>query len=140
MELTRFEVQNTMPKSIVGWERITFLILWSTEICTNTTWFGKKRLIILDTKDKIVRLYLEHAHQVCIHQSTEPAKSFKQQRYHVIGLRKALARIRFYCFLCRRFDTKNIQPIMAPLPSFRFPKAETQFPFANSGVDFFGPF
>ena len=29
---------------------------------------------------------------------------------------------------------------MAPLPSFRFPTAETQFPFANSGVDFFGPF
>ena len=29
---------------------------------------------------------------------------------------------------------------MAPLPSFRFPTAETQFPFANSGVDFIGPF
>ena len=29
---------------------------------------------------------------------------------------------------------------MAPLPSFRFPTAETQFTFANSGVDFFRPF
>ena len=29
---------------------------------------------------------------------------------------------------------------MAPLPSFRFPTTKTQFPFANSGVDFFGPF
>ena len=43
-------------------------------------------------------------------------------------------------FLCRRFDTTNIQPIMAPQPCFRFPIAETQFPFANCGVDFFGPF
>ena len=99
----------------------------------------EKRPIILHAKDKIVRLYLEHVHQICIHQSTEPTKTFIQQRYHVIGLRKALASVRFHCFLCRRFDTKNIQSIMAPLP-FRFPTAKTQFPFANSGVDFFGPF
>ena len=58
----------------------------------------------------------------------------------MIGLRKALASVRFRCFLCRRFDTKNIQRIMAPLRSFRFPTAKTQFPFANSVVDFFGPF
>ena len=58
----------------------------------------------------------------------------------MIGLRKALASVRFHCFLCRRFDAKNIQPIMVLLPSFRFPTAETQFPFANSVVDFFGPF
>ena len=100
----------------------------------------EKRPIILHAKEKIVRLYLEHAHQICIHQSTEPTKAFIQQRYHMIGLWKALASVRFYCFLCRRFGTKNIQPIMAILPSFRFPTAETQFPFANSCVDFFGPF
>ncbi|XP_075247469.1 uncharacterized protein LOC142340663 [Convolutriloba macropyga] len=29
---------------------------------------------------------------------------------------------------------------MAPLPAFPFPSAATQFPFSNSGVDFFGPF
>ena len=29
---------------------------------------------------------------------------------------------------------------MAPLPSYRFPTAEKQFPFANSGVYLFGPF
>ena len=100
----------------------------------------EKRPIILHAEDKIVRLYLEHAHQICIHQSTEPTKAFIQQRYHVIGLWKALASVRFHCFLCRRFDTNNIQPIMAPLPSFRFPTTKTQLPFANSGVDFFGPF
>ena len=38
----------------------------------------EKRPIILHAKDKIVRLYLEHAHQICIHQTTEPQKhSFK---------------------------------------------------------------
>ena len=103
-------------------------------------WIWKNVQYFLHAKDKIVRLYLEHAHQICIHQSTEPTKAFIQQRYQVIGLRKALASVRFHCFLCRRFDTKNIQPIMAPLPSFRFPTAKTQFPFANSGVNFFGRF
>ena len=43
-------------------------------------------------------------------------------------------------FLFRRFDTQNIQPIMAPLPAFRFPIEETKFPFANTGLDFCGPF
>ena len=80
----------------------------------------EKRPIILHAKIKIVRLYLEHAHQICIHQSTEPTKAFIQQRYHVIGLGKALASVRFHCFLCQRFDTKNIQPTMASLLVFVF--------------------
>ena len=100
----------------------------------------EKLPIILHAKDKIVRLYSEYAHQVCNHQSTEATKAFIQQRYHVIGLRKALESVRFHCFLFRRFDTKNLQPIMAPLPSFRFPTVETDFPFSNSGVDIFGLF
>ncbi|XP_075253189.1 uncharacterized protein LOC142344990 [Convolutriloba macropyga] len=29
---------------------------------------------------------------------------------------------------------------MAPIPAFRFPTEETKFPFANTGLDFFGPF
>ena len=103
-------------------------------------WIWKNVPSSCTPRTKIVRLYLEHAHQVCIYQSTKPTKAFLKQRYHVIGLRRALASIRFHCFLCRRFDTTNIQPIMAPQPCFRFPIAETQFPFANSGVDFCGPF
>ena len=41
--------------------------------------------IILHAKDKITRLYLEHAHRICIHQGKEPVKAFVQQRYHVFG-------------------------------------------------------
>ena len=96
--------------------------------------------IILHAKDKIARLYIEHAHNICVHQGTEPVKAFVQQRYHIIGLRKTLLSIKYSCFLCRRFAAQNIQPVMAPLPACRFPTDSTQYPFANSGVDFFGPF
>ena len=78
--------------------------------------------IILHAKDSITRLYLEHAHRICIHQGTEAVKAFVQQRYVVIGLRKTLLSIRFRRFLSRRFDAQNIQPLMAPLPVCRFPK------------------
>ena len=96
--------------------------------------------IILHAKETITCLYLEHAHRICIRQGTEPVKAFVQQRYHVFGWRKCPLCIKFGCFLCRRFNAENIQPIMAPLPAFRFPSAATQFPFSNSDVDFFGAF
>ena len=85
-------------------------------------------------------MYLEHAHRICIHHGTKPVKAFVQQRYRVFGLRTCVLSIKFRCFLFRRFNAENIQPIMAPLPAFRFPSAATQFRFSNSGVDFSGPF
>ena len=42
--------------------------------------------IILDAKENLARLCLEHAHRIFAHQITEPAKAFVQQRYYVIGL------------------------------------------------------
>ena len=91
---------------------------------------------ILDAKEKISRLYLEHAHRICAHQATEPVKAFVKQRYYVIGLRKTLLLITYRCFLCRRFDTQNIQPTMAPLlhsaspqkkPNCRLPTQDLTF-------------
>ena len=96
--------------------------------------------IIPHAKDSITRLYLEHAHRICIHQGTEAVKAFVQQRYVVISVRKTLLSIRFRCFLCHRFEAHNIQPLMAPLPECRFPDTLSQFLFANRGIDFFGPF
>ena len=63
-----------------------------------------------------------------------------QQRYHLIGLRKTLLSIKYRCLLCRRFAAQNIQPVIAPLRACRFPTESTEYLFANSGVDFFGPF
>ena len=96
--------------------------------------------IILHAKDKIARLYIEHAHNICVHQVTEPVKAFVQQRYRIIGLRKTLLSIRKRCFLCRRFAAQNIQPVMASVPACRFPTDSIQYIFTNSVVDFLDPF
>ena len=33
-----------------------------------------------------------------------------------------------------------MRPKMADLPEFRFPDANKQYPFVNTGMDMFGPF
>ena len=101
---------------------------------------NEKFPIKMHAKYKIARLCIEHAHNICVHQGTEPVKVFVQQRYHIIGLRKELSSIKYRGFLCRRFAAQNMQLVMAPLPACRFPTDSTQYSSANSGVDFFGPF
>ena len=95
---------------------------------------------ILDAKNAITKLYIEHAHHISIHQGSEFVKSFIQQRYYINGVQLALCSERFKCFICRRFDAQNLQPKMAPLPSSRFPQENTHYPFISTGVDFFAPF
>ena len=43
-------------------------------------------------------------------------------------------------FACRPFRAENIQPFMAPVPSFRYPSPDAPSPFAQTGIDLFGPF
>ena len=95
-------------------------------------------LILLATHPT-VKLYLQHAHQICMHQGQEFVKSFVQQRYHIIGIRQALRSIAHHCFLCRRYKADNLQPIMAPLPLKRYPDENHLFPFTNAGVDCLAP-
>ena len=95
----------------------------------------KKFPIILLAKGKIVRLYIEHSYNICVHQGTEPVKAFVHQRYHIIGLRKTLLSVKYRCFLFRRFAAQNIQPVMAPLPACRFPTDSTQYPFESTFLD-----
>ena len=100
----------------------------------------EKFSIKLHAKDKIARLHIEHAHNNCIDQRTEPVKVFVQKRYHIIGLRKNTFEYKVQMFSLQTVSSQNIQPVMAPLPACRFPTDSTQYLFANSGVDCFGSF
>ena len=96
--------------------------------------------VVLDAQNAITRLLMVHFHGICHHAGPEYVKSFLQQRYFIFGVRAALRTISYRCFQCRRFRAENVEPMMAPLPRCRFPSPDTPYPFANSGVDAFGPF
>ena len=61
--------------------------------------------IILHAKDKMARLYIEHAHNSCVHQGTQPVKAFVLQRYQIIELKKTVLSLMYRCFalqtICR---------------------------------------
>ena len=58
--------------------------------------------LILMATHPTVKLYLQHAHRICIHQGgQEFVKLFVQQCYHIIGIRQTLRSIAHHCFLCR---------------------------------------
>ena len=96
--------------------------------------------VVLDAQNAITRLLMVHFHEICHHAGPEYVKSFLQQRYFIFGVRAALRTISYRYFQCRRFCAENVEPMMAPLPRCRFPSPDTPYPFANSGVDAFGPF
>ena len=96
--------------------------------------------IVLDARNRIVQLLLQHYHAVCHHAGPEYVKAFLQQRFLIFGVRCALRTLSHRCFTCRRFRAQNVEPKMAPLPSYRFPSTDQPFPFEKTGVDVFGPF
>ena len=96
--------------------------------------------VVLDAQNAITRLLMVHFHESCHHAGPEYVKSFLQQRYFNFGVNAALCTISYCCFQCRRFRAENVEPMMTPLHRCRFPSTDTPYPFANSGVDAFGPF
>ena len=61
-----------------------------------------------------------------------------QEHYTVLKLRSSLRSIKAHCLRCREFQAVTMQPIMSDLPKERL--AYQSPPFANTGVDYFGPF
>ena len=100
--------------------------------------YQMKHPILLSAKLPIVRKLNEDAHESNYHEGTEYVRSILQQKYWIIGLRNALRNVKMKCVKCRKQQVGGIQPFMADLPKERL--EERIFPFANTGVDYFGPF
>ena len=81
---------------------------------------------------------IEDAHENNYHEGTEYVRSILQQKYMIIGLQNALRNVKLKCVKCRKQQVGVVQPFMADLPKERL--EERVFPFANTGVDYFGPF
>ena len=95
--------------------------------------YNAKHPILLTAKHPVVQLLLERAHQENLHVGTEYVRNLLQQENWIIGLSKALRKIRSGCIKCRHRNTNPIHPPMADLPRERLD--EHVFPFTHTGVD-----
>ena len=100
--------------------------------------YQMKHPILLFAKHPIVRKMIEDAHESNYHEGTEHVCSILQQNFWVFGLRNTLRKKQMKCVKCRKQQVGGVQPFMVDLPKERL--EERVFPFANTGVDYFGPF
>ena len=100
--------------------------------------YEMKHPILLSAKHPIVRILIEDAHESNYHEGTEYVRSILQQKYWIIGLRNALRNVEMKCVKCRKHQVGGVQPFITDLPKERL--EERVFPFANTGVYYFGPF
>ncbi|KAJ8723754.1 hypothetical protein PYW07_007734 [Mythimna separata] len=97
----------------------------------------KMNPIILDGKQKITRLIIQHYHKKFLHGNTATVMNEIRQKYWILGLRTTLKAVAHNCQWCK---TKKSLPEIPPtgdLPSERL--QHHQFPFSCAAVDYFGP-
>ena len=99
--------------------------------------YDTKHPILLHWKHPAVELFLKSEHLRNFHEGTEYVRNVVQQNYWILGIRNALRSIKAKCVVCRKGNVQTIKPLMADLPEERL---ETNKPFNNVGVDYFGPF
>ena len=97
-----------------------------------------KKPIILDGRNRIIRLFLELQHNINGHVGVEKQTHIIQLNFWVLQCKKVMKKISNRCYECRRQRQLNSQPQMSDLPSYRF--SVKPVAFKETGVDFFGPF
>jgi hypothetical protein len=93
--------------------------------------------IILDAKNRATVLLIEHFHDKFFHGNHQTVLNEIRQHFWIVGLRRALRKIVNQCIICKFLRGQPANPKMGNLPIARL--GFRLSPFANSGVDFFGP-
>lgn len=92
---------------------------------------------ILPGKHSVAKLIIMHAHNEVGHLGYSSTLALIREKF---WLTKGIASVRSVlskCLLCKRKNSRPIQPVMASLPEVRI--EPNQPPFSNIGLDFFGP-
>ena len=100
--------------------------------------YDAKHPVILDSKHPLVKLMLQCYHKRFHHMGPDYIRAQVNCKYIALGARSVLRSIAQRCVVCRKRDSSVISPLMADLPKERL--GYMQPPFANCGVDYFGPF
>ena len=93
--------------------------------------------LILDPKHEITRLIVNHNHLRLYYTSNKHVLNELRQKYWILKGLATVQRISSSCPSCRRLRAKPEPPVTADLPDSRL--GCQQPPFANTGVDYFGP-
>ena len=96
-----------------------------------------KHQLILPKSHPVTTLIINHEHVSNGHIGPEHVLSNLRQRFWVVNSRVAIKSTLRKCFFCQVRHAKQMFPYMADLPESR--SAYLQPPFANCGVDLFGP-
>uniref|UniRef100_A0A0M3IUX5 Integrase catalytic domain-containing protein n=1 Tax=Ascaris lumbricoides TaxID=6252 RepID=A0A0M3IUX5_ASCLU len=93
--------------------------------------------ILLPTKDRVVELIVEEAHQRSLHGGTQMTLCTVRNRYWILKGRMAVKRVINGCKVCKRYEGGPYAlPPMPPLPEIR---TKRSYPFQQTGIDYFGP-
>ena len=94
---------------------------------------------VVPEKHHLTELIIQDAHsRVVGHFGVEATLNQVCKRYWILNAKVALRRVVRECVVCKRRDAKPENQIMAELPFARLQTNEA--PFAQTGVDYFGPF
>ena len=93
--------------------------------------------MISDPKHEVVRLMIQHQHNLSGHHGQERVLNGLRQRYWVLTARTAVSRAWNVCQACKNKCAAPVPPEMAQLPTCRLTPHVR--PFTNTGVDYFGP-
>jgi hypothetical protein len=96
-----------------------------------------KHPIIMDAKGQYTKLLIQQAHYEYRHAGRRLMENIIRGKYWIPNLKTQIKRIYQACLICRRFNARTGQQIMADLPKDRVQPSPI---FAHCGVDLCGPF
>ena len=114
------------------------ILVCGTRIGRNLCKDGTSRPVILPKHHPLSALLVKHYHEMSGHSGREYTITEIWSKYWIPGVRTTVRRLLHQCRTCRRLFAAPRAQWMADLPEVRLAKDEP--PFANVGIDCFGPF
>lgn len=98
---------------------------------------GAKHPLLLPPKEHVTKLFIERVHKECFHSGVSQTLARLRLRFWIPKGRSIVKSVIRQCSICRRIEGGPYKmPPMAPIPACRVTEST---PFANTGVDYFGP-
>ncbi|XP_067208930.1 uncharacterized protein [Linepithema humile] len=99
--------------------------------------FSQKHPILLPSRHFLTDLIIREIHEKYYHAGIQTTLYTMRQKFWLIDGRNQVRKIIRSCIRCFRFKADTVNYKMADLPNAR---VRNTFPFANTGIDFCGPF